>query len=206
MNQPRSADSTSVSQPLCDRVTCHREATVVLLFDPRLTSAWLGDIDLDSRTVGIGLCLDHANRVTVPAGWTLTDERSGTNRVAGGTKDQPKKRSRAGGAVPVSDANDAPLRLATVTPIPESRDVEPDPEATIEVDAEPDEPDDDDDAVDAAAADAVQDDGADDADEPDAEPDDVAEPTLWSEDQPENLRVDKSTPMLSRAFRAAHID
>ena len=178
---------------------------MVLLFDPRITAAWLGDIDLDSRTVGIGLCLDHANRVTVPAGWTLTDDRSGTNRVEGGAKNQPEKSSREGGTDPTSDADEVPIRLATVTSMPEPRDVEPDPEATIEVDAEPDQPDDDHAAVDAAADDAVQNDG-DAADEPDVDPDDVAEPTLWSEDQPESLRVDSSTPMLSRAFRAADID
>ncbi len=181
---------------------------MVLLFDPRLTSAWLGDIDLESRTVGIGLCLDHANRVTVPAGWTLTDDRSGTNRVAAKTKNQPEKRSRAGGADPTSDTTEEPIRLATVTSIPEPRDAEPDAEATIEVDGEPDEPDDEHEAVGAPSDDAVQDDAADepDDDDPENDPDDVAEPTLWSEDQPESLRVDSKTPMLSRAFRAAHID
>ncbi len=173
---------------------------MVLLFDPRLTSAWLGDIDLDSRTVGIRLCLDHANRVTVPDGWTLTDDRSGSNRVPS----RAKKRAPATGTDPTSGENEAPIRLATVTSMPEPRGTEPADEATIEVNGEPDETDE----VDDAAGQAPDDDAPDVEDEaPDDDDDaDVAEPTLWSEDQPESLRVDSSTPMLSRAFRAAHID
>jgi hypothetical protein len=193
MNEPRSADSPSISQPMCDRVTCHREASVLLLFDPRLTVAWLNDIQSNRRTVGIALCLDHANRVTVPAGWTLTDERSETNRVP--TRSRAGKSSAPKVAEPSVDPK--PVRLASVTPIPEARsgpsDSEADGESVSETDAD----------ADAEAPDEV-DEPTDDGEAGDGS--DVAEPTLWPEDQPESLRVDESTPMLSRAFRAAHID
>lgn len=181
MTAPRAAQTGVAS---CDRVTCDREATVLLLFDPRLFEAWLRDFDPDSRTVGICLCLDHANKVTVPAGWTLTDRRSTHNRIAG----RP---------APV----EAPTpHLAPVPPIDDAEDATPDD--TIATDdtatddtAEPESP----------ADPAGTDENTPVKPKPDA--DGVIErPTLWDDDEPEGLRVDESTPLLSRAFRAAHID
>jgi len=204
MSEPHRPD-TGGTAASCDRVSCQRAATVLLLFDPRLTQAWLSDVDAASRTVGITLCLEHANKVTVPSGWTLTDERAAHNRVAGGAPAPVEAETE-------SDAP-APVRLASVTPIA----ADPEPVAPMTVDEpEPDETDDarvpsaekaDDAETEAGEAgdDEVPGDDAASDEPPDA--DGVIErPTLWADDEPEGLRVDSSTPLLSRAFRAAHID
>ncbi|NNE72307.1 MAG: hypothetical protein HKN26_01450 [Acidimicrobiales bacterium] len=39
-------------------------------------TAWL--VDLDTTLDGVGLCPTHLNRFSVPMGWTLFDERSGS--------------------------------------------------------------------------------------------------------------------------------
>lgn len=43
---------------------------------PARLSAWVGDLELDRRGVGHDLCDTHAGRLSVPDGWTLTDERT----------------------------------------------------------------------------------------------------------------------------------
>ena len=177
---------------------------MLLLFDPRLTEAWLRDLASDSRTVGISLCLEHANKVTVPAGWTLTDERATHNRVLGGAPG------------PTDTDTPASVRLASVTPIA----ADPEPIAPMTADeTDPQEAD----TVSAGADDEADDESGDDDEESgdhnadvsedDAAPDEppdadgvIERPTLWADDEPEGLRVDPSTPLLSRAFRAAHID
>ena len=62
---------------VCSRVNCGERATALLLYDPRGAEAWLRDRDpIGDRSQGIILCGGHADRATVPLGWTLTDERS----------------------------------------------------------------------------------------------------------------------------------
>ena len=46
------------------------------VFSPGQLIAWLGDLDTDRRSLGHHLCDTHANRLSVPKGWTLTDERT----------------------------------------------------------------------------------------------------------------------------------
>ncbi|MDH3753677.1 MAG: DUF3499 family protein [Acidimicrobiia bacterium] len=175
---------------LCDRIGCEGAATVFLLFDPRAADAWLRDIDDDTRTAAISLCVSHANRVTVPNGWTLTDERVPGNRLA-----------------PASRAAAAPRAVRTLRLADE-------PEARA---PEVDEPHADEPEADELEARAPEADEAEaEADEAEADEPVVERPTLWSDDEshdphdddrtPEPLRVDESTPLLSRAFRAAHID
>jgi hypothetical protein len=39
---------------------------------------WLEDLDATHEGPGHPLCVDHADRLTPPMGWTLTDRRSVT--------------------------------------------------------------------------------------------------------------------------------
>ena len=146
----------------CARPTCANPAVTLLVFDPRETWARLADYDPTARTVGVTLCPEHADAVTVPSGWTIIDDRTERGR-----------------------------RLAPV------------PEPPVE-DAEPDE------ELDTVDEGGRADDDADDADDADEGEDPSAgSPTLWSVDEREpvdDLDVDESTPLLSRAFRAAHVD
>ncbi len=58
---------------------CPELATAVLLFDARVTTAWL--VDAPSRTWrGMPICSVHANRFRPPVGWVLSDQRSQTAR------------------------------------------------------------------------------------------------------------------------------
>lgn len=47
-------------------------------FDYQERMVWLEDIGSDSTGPGHSLCVDHADRLTPPLGWTLTDRRSAT--------------------------------------------------------------------------------------------------------------------------------
>lgn len=62
---------------VCSRVDCAERATALLVYDPRSAAAWMRDRDpVADRGQGISFCGVHADRATVPMGWTLTDERS----------------------------------------------------------------------------------------------------------------------------------
>lgn len=45
-------------------------------FAPATLEAWLGDLDPDPRSIGQALCSTHADRVSVPSGWTLVNDRT----------------------------------------------------------------------------------------------------------------------------------
>ncbi|MEM9711950.1 MAG: hypothetical protein AAGA17_07005 [Actinomycetota bacterium] len=60
---------------LCARTGCAEVVRALLLFDPVAGSARL--IDVDDDIVGaVHLCSEHADRVNVPSGWALTDDRT----------------------------------------------------------------------------------------------------------------------------------
>ena len=61
---------------VCDRLGCRESATAALLMAPQDTEAWLIDPDHDAAPDGVGLCEIHADRITVPFGWSFSDERS----------------------------------------------------------------------------------------------------------------------------------
>lgn len=46
-------------------------------FDYAERAVWLGDLG-EADGPGHALCVDHADRLTPPLGWTLTDRRSVT--------------------------------------------------------------------------------------------------------------------------------
>lgn len=59
----------------CARTGCAKRARAVLSFDPGAATARL--VDLTDDDVGAArLCTEHADRIRVPSGWTLTDERT----------------------------------------------------------------------------------------------------------------------------------
>jgi hypothetical protein len=46
------------------------------VYSPAELTVWIGDLIDDRRSIGHDLCETHAGRMSVPAGWTLTDERT----------------------------------------------------------------------------------------------------------------------------------
>ncbi len=168
---------------------------VLLVFDPRQTWARLYDYDRDDRRVGIALCAEHGDAVSVPAGWTIVDDRSSTPHLA---------------SVPAEGA------VADGEPdLEEFDDAEPEPERAPQPEA-------------ASGGTATRGTAGGTAS------DRASSPTLWSVEEPsaggdrvddvrpgddldepepadgrdrgDDLDVDESTPLLSRAFRAAHVD
>ena len=67
------------------RIGCGQEAEAILLMVPQECRAWIVSNTHPAAKDGSLLCTDHADRVTVPVGWVLSDER-----------DTPKKRRRKG--------------------------------------------------------------------------------------------------------------
>lgn len=61
---------------VCSRPGCTEVAVATFHFSPATLEAWLGDLDHDPRSIGQHLCSIHADRVSVPSGWTLTDDRT----------------------------------------------------------------------------------------------------------------------------------
>ena len=49
-----------------------------MTFDYAGGAVWLEDLGVKSESPGYPLCVDHADRLTPPLGWTLTDRRSVT--------------------------------------------------------------------------------------------------------------------------------
>lgn len=45
-------------------------------------AVWLDDLDDPTDKLGYLLCADHADRMTPPQGWTLTDRRTVTRLFA----------------------------------------------------------------------------------------------------------------------------
>lgn len=72
MSLPRNGASRSL---LCAHMLCREPATALLLFDPRVATAWLIDAD-DAPPNGLPMCRSHANRFRAPVGWALSDQRS----------------------------------------------------------------------------------------------------------------------------------
>ncbi|MDE0195191.1 MAG: hypothetical protein OXP08_06525, partial [bacterium] len=59
----------------CAHMLCPESATALLLFDARVTAAWL--MDFEGRAWrGLPMCSAHADRFRPPVGWVLSDQRS----------------------------------------------------------------------------------------------------------------------------------
>lgn len=170
---------------VCSRVDCAERAAALLVYDPRGAAAWLRDRDpVGDRGQAITLCSDHADRASVPVGWTLTDERSPMFTAA------PE---------PIVDVTTAPeIRDEPASPGPGDDEPIVEPAAgdrTAATDALPDIS-----PAASASASASYADTASSVSDVDAE---VL--TLWA-DQPSGERDPHSpqSPLLARAFRAAH--
>ncbi len=61
---------------------CGSPASVLMSFAYQDAQVWLDDIIDTVEPHGYQLCADHADRMTPPQGWTLTDRRSVTRLFA----------------------------------------------------------------------------------------------------------------------------
>ena len=61
---------------VCSRPGCAEPATATFAYAPAQLRAWVGDLTEERRAVGHDLCGVHADRLTVPSGWELTDART----------------------------------------------------------------------------------------------------------------------------------
>lgn len=57
---------------------CGTPAATYMTFDYAGSAVWLEDWGVPTDAPGYPLCVDHADRLTPPMGWTLTDRRSVT--------------------------------------------------------------------------------------------------------------------------------
>lgn len=53
-----------------------------MMFSYPDSAVWLDDLVTDDQFNGYALCADHADRMTPPQGWTLTDRRTVTRLFA----------------------------------------------------------------------------------------------------------------------------
>lgn len=197
----------------CARLGCTERAHTVLVFEPGSAAAWLKHAVEAHRTQGILLCRVHADVVTVPMGWNLVDERDPTwEPIAPAPSVAPDPEpSSAAQAIPEEPQLDAEVvELAsnasngdadTAAPAAEEAEASGDPEGA--------------DFDEVAAAQWTN----------DHEDDETATPTLFAvedaADADAAAAVDESdgseagdaaadgaeaidTPLLNRAFRAAH--
>jgi hypothetical protein len=64
----------------CSRLGCNEPAVAMFAFDARESLVWLDPIDTPGRGAGL-LCLQHADRLSPPRGWTLLDRRGAESRL-----------------------------------------------------------------------------------------------------------------------------
>lgn len=61
---------------LCARPTCDVGATATMTYGYAARTVWVDDLIPESYSESYDLCAPHADRLTVPLGWVLTDRRS----------------------------------------------------------------------------------------------------------------------------------
>ena len=60
-------------------VRCSTPAAALMTFDYNDQAVWLDELEPDAEPGrGYSLCTEHADRMTPPLGWTLTDRRNVT--------------------------------------------------------------------------------------------------------------------------------
>ena len=77
---------------LCGRVGCGEAAIAALLMSPQDTQAWLVALDHEFAPEGVALCSNHADRISVPFGWTLQDDRPPAKKKRRGKKARARKK------------------------------------------------------------------------------------------------------------------
>ena len=93
---------------------CREPATALLLFDPRVATAWLVNAE-GTAPRGLPMCTSHADRFRPPVGWVLSDQRSPREREAHGGSGGPEAASPDPDGSGMSQSGDAP---AVAEPIP----------------------------------------------------------------------------------------
>lgn len=103
----------------CAHMLCPEPATALLLFDARVTAAWL--VDLEGKAWrGLPMCRAHANRFRPPVGWVLSDQRSRTIRQRSGAEGSPASQPAARDGEPAGDSqpdDPPPAREPAPTPL-----------------------------------------------------------------------------------------
>lgn len=178
-----------VSSQLCKRIGCGQEAEAVLLMVPQECQAWLVSNNHNAAKDGSPLCTDHADRMTVPVGWVLSDLRT-----------SPKKRRRKG--VKQTKAKKKLSRLETKqTPTPDQVPVSvveeiPIDDAPLPADVN---------EVEELISEPFEDSYLQVVSEsplPESEVNDLVQGSLWEDTAPvEKLDPGEETPLLQRAFR-----
>lgn len=59
----------------CSRTGCSERATVTLTYHYARSHVWLDLLSSDRDPHAYDLCVRHADRLSVPAGWSLDDRR-----------------------------------------------------------------------------------------------------------------------------------
>ncbi len=176
---------------MCGRVGCGEVASCVLLMAPQDTQAWLVSLKHDAAPEGVPLCDMHADRISVPFGWVLTDDRP--------VAKPRRKRAKKPATAPKSTATPKPANPVAVRPDPvaqiepELPDERPQPDerpdsAEQEPGVTPDEP----------ALTVVAGHGGSVAA---VEPEGDGQRALWSPSAEPEHEPDETTPLLKRAFR-----
>lgn len=98
----------------CAHLLCPEPATALLLFDPRVATAWLVDLEGEAWH-GLPMCPKHADRFRPPVGWVLSDQRSRTDRQLHGAEGSPAPQPAARHAEP--DADPLPVPEPVPTPL-----------------------------------------------------------------------------------------
>lgn len=103
----------------CAHMLCPEPATALLLFDARVTAAWL--VDLEGKAWrGLPMCAAHANRFRPPVGWILSDQRSPSRRQRSGSEALPASEPAASAVESADDSaagEPAPAREPAPTPL-----------------------------------------------------------------------------------------
>ena len=108
----------------CAHMLCPEPATALLVFDARVTAAWL--MDLEGRAWrGLPMCSAHADRFRPPVGWVLSDQRSPSRRQRSAGVGAPAPEPEVSGAESADDSGsgdeapprEAPAREPAPTPL-----------------------------------------------------------------------------------------
>lgn len=191
---------------LCGRVGCGEPAATVLLMAPQDTQAWLVGLDHVSAREGVALCPAHADRISVPLGWSLTDNRAPA-------KAKRKRRKKSVGSVPdpVDEGYIEPERQFLGDPDPEdpqlgSQSTEHSVASSAAEAHHPSVAPGADGGTDGAAAHSPRLSVVAGEDDPDSTAqdgrpdfDDDGQGALWAD--PADREPDETTPLLKRAFR-----
>ena len=78
----RHVTSATVSARHCSRPTCSDVAVVTLTYEYRRSHVWLDHLAGDRDPHAYDLCRRHADDLSVPLGWLLTDRRSARPTMA----------------------------------------------------------------------------------------------------------------------------